>query len=77
MLCSLLRLSCRKTSYNVNINKITDKNLCSAHYLDEVTSGLKQVMHQSFVTPATLGPGKCRGLKYRDFVWELRCPSSI
>ena len=25
-------------------------------------SGLKQVMLQSFVTPATLGPGKCRGL---------------
>ena len=29
----------------------------------QVKSGLKQVMHQSFVTPDTLGPGKCRGLR--------------
>ena len=37
--------------------------MCSAHYLNEVKSGLKQVMHQSFVTTATLGPGKCWGLR--------------
>ena len=34
-------------------------NLCSVYYLNEVKYGLKQVMHQSFVTPAIRGAGDC------------------
>ena len=40
-----------------------DENLCSAHYLNEVKSGCNLAMHQSFVTPASQGPGKCRALR--------------